>query len=533
MFMSEDVTQSSGRSNSFDIESTLEDSRPDFEDARLTFGNTGRRSFEDVEPPFQDARPTFSWSVRNTPNNPVYPRRPVGSTPVGNQSRAFDSGTNDREHDTRFCLQLSDEPIPRDTAVESRRFVSRRRVDAARSTGRYVLNPPPTFDRIQTAPLQAEEVEIHPESRFQMRQRFGTEDRQNVIQRQRSPTPPLAPPQNRIRSRIGSALQFANQAGDSENRAEQSESGAEQSENSTTSVEPTPPEGLRPNQFRRSPTTRRAWLRNGLQPAQRPSFSDFVAFPDAEDRSAFPVMRDERPSFDTIRAHDARTVGHDEDFYFDPPAYRPTFYYTGERRTFADDTLYQRGERRIFMDRPSFEQLPFGQRHSFETDSEYRPSFEMIDDLHPDHHVAQPRVRIQGRPSFGELIIQGRPSFEGTRGIDPSIGDRDWIALQAMFLAEEEEMRNAVNEAAAQNLLKVLPEWILESPLPQPCSICLGTMCEGERVQRLPCCHAFHSECIASWLKKKQTCPLDNLCVQKMIRHNCKASEPTCEPCAP
>jgi hypothetical protein len=46
------------------------------------------------------------------------------------------------------------------------------------------------------------------------------------------------------------------------------------------------------------------------------------------------------------------------------------------------------------------------------------------------------------------------------------------------------------------------------------CSICLGEFETGEHLRRLPCQHSFHSDCIASWLGVKHTCPL---CVAPVV----------------
>ena len=40
------------------------------------------------------------------------------------------------------------------------------------------------------------------------------------------------------------------------------------------------------------------------------------------------------------------------------------------------------------------------------------------------------------------------------------------------------------------------------------CSICLGEFESGEELRRLQCQHCFHSDCVASWLNVKHTCPL-------------------------
>ncbi|XP_043687562.1 E3 ubiquitin-protein ligase RNF12-like [Telopea speciosissima] len=39
------------------------------------------------------------------------------------------------------------------------------------------------------------------------------------------------------------------------------------------------------------------------------------------------------------------------------------------------------------------------------------------------------------------------------------------------------------------------------------CMICMEEYVRGVEIARLPCSHIFHSECIAKWLKHKNTCP--------------------------
>jgi len=40
------------------------------------------------------------------------------------------------------------------------------------------------------------------------------------------------------------------------------------------------------------------------------------------------------------------------------------------------------------------------------------------------------------------------------------------------------------------------------------CSICMGTLEEGDRIGALPCEHYFHVECLKEWLKRRNVCPL-------------------------
>lgn len=43
---------------------------------------------------------------------------------------------------------------------------------------------------------------------------------------------------------------------------------------------------------------------------------------------------------------------------------------------------------------------------------------------------------------------------------------------------------------------------------PVECTICFGTMEDGDRVGSLPCRHIFHADCLKVWLKSRNVCPL-------------------------
>ncbi|XP_030473021.2 E3 ubiquitin-protein ligase BIG BROTHER-like [Syzygium oleosum] len=40
------------------------------------------------------------------------------------------------------------------------------------------------------------------------------------------------------------------------------------------------------------------------------------------------------------------------------------------------------------------------------------------------------------------------------------------------------------------------------------CAICCDVILAGSKGSSMPCCHVYHRECIAKWLKKSRTCPL-------------------------
>lgn len=70
---------------------------------------------------------------------------------------------------------------------------------------------------------------------------------------------------------------------------------------------------------------------------------------------------------------------------------------------------------------------------------------------------------------------------------------------------------------------------------PVECSICLGTIVEGDTVRVLPNCkHTFHVECIDMWLGSHSTCPICRTDAEPMIRPaGEKAVNSGAEPSAP
>lgn len=40
------------------------------------------------------------------------------------------------------------------------------------------------------------------------------------------------------------------------------------------------------------------------------------------------------------------------------------------------------------------------------------------------------------------------------------------------------------------------------------CVICMEDFKNGDKTTNLPCLHMFHTNCIQSWLKKQNTCPI-------------------------
>jgi len=80
-------------------------------------------------------------------------------------------------------------------------------------------------------------------------------------------------------------------------------------------------------------------------------------------------------------------------------------------------------------------------------------------------------------------------------------------------------------ERTVSRILSSLPSSLLDYDMDEddPCAVCQAPMTKGSMICRLPCQHTYHVGCIDTWLRVRMTCPLDNLCIAKMLE--CAPSE--------
>ncbi|KAK4804678.1 hypothetical protein SAY86_004495 [Trapa natans] len=66
------------------------------------------------------------------------------------------------------------------------------------------------------------------------------------------------------------------------------------------------------------------------------------------------------------------------------------------------------------------------------------------------------------------------------------------------------------------------------SAVDRDCAVCLSKFEPHDRLRLLPlCCHAFHAECIDTWLRSNQTCPLCRSSIHASDSHIASLLQPT------
>jgi hypothetical protein len=81
------------------------------------------------------------------------------------------------------------------------------------------------------------------------------------------------------------------------------------------------------------------------------------------------------------------------------------------------------------------------------------------------------------------------------------------------ILRQIQERINTRQNPVNENLISALPEMEINdlSKIPdekKDCVICLTTYELNEKVIILPCTHMFHTDCLKSWFRNQDTCPI-------------------------
>merc|ERR1719277_2350253 len=76
------------------------------------------------------------------------------------------------------------------------------------------------------------------------------------------------------------------------------------------------------------------------------------------------------------------------------------------------------------------------------------------------------------------------------------------LAASGMILVDSEDGRPGMSRDARDELRVVT---VLEEDL---CVVCQEAMPAGSKAKAMPCGHKFHDDCLISWVKKSNSCPL-------------------------
>ena len=73
---------------------------------------------------------------------------------------------------------------------------------------------------------------------------------------------------------------------------------------------------------------------------------------------------------------------------------------------------------------------------------------------------------------------------------------------------DENDIPSGGQAASHEDLKRVVTSKIPSHQLDEKCSVCLAKYKQGETVSALPCKHIFHDDCIQSWFRNNDSCPL-------------------------
>lgn len=114
-----------------------------------------------------------------------------------------------------------------------------------------------------------------------------------------------------------------------------------------------------------------------------------------------------------------------------------------------------------------------------------------------------------------EEDIQDEESFhDNRRGSSEFIDDEEIDSLDNEFMSDIDAIDDNIIQSFPISKIKDINKLSEEK---KRCSICLENYKNGDDSIVLPCIHIFHAECIKTWMKKKNACPI---CKNKINSEN-------------
>ncbi|KDP24313.1 hypothetical protein JCGZ_25609 [Jatropha curcas] len=99
-------------------------------------------------------------------------------------------------------------------------------------------------------------------------------------------------------------------------------------------------------------------------------------------------------------------------------------------------------------------------------------------------------------------------NFDSNLNEDSVMFDADYDTFLEQLVDNEIDWRGS--PPAAKKVVDNLPLVDFKSGdlVSVVCAICKDEVLEGEKVNKLPCCHYYHGDCIVPWLRIRNTCPV-------------------------